>query len=112
MRDNRGSGASHCREFGSVAIANAMMPKMLAPGTGQSGPGPEDVNQTGHRRRACAAQHVHVEVKHRCAPPKRYTWELHTDDAVLPVKESDVQFGSWEEASQAGKIAAKRYVRA
>jgi hypothetical protein len=52
----------------------------------------------------------HVEVKHRRPPPNRYTWEIRaTHD--LPVEESRVQFGSWEEASQAGKHALERFLQ-
>ena len=49
-----------------------------------------------------------VEVKHRNPAPHRYTWEIYCEDKVLPVKESGDQFGSWEEASQAGKETLKK----
>jgi hypothetical protein len=44
-----------------------------------------------------------VEVKHRHPAPHRYTWEIHRDREALPVEEARTRFGSWEEASQAGK---------
>ncbi len=46
-----------------------------------------------------------VEVKHRWSFPKRYTWEVHDYTKVLPLFKSRMGFGSWEEASIAGKIA-------
>jgi hypothetical protein len=46
----------------------------------------------------------HVEVKHHCSAPKRYTWEIRAAHG-LSVEESRDQFASWEEASQAGKYA-------
>jgi len=49
-----------------------------------------------------------VEVKHRHAAPNRYTWEIHRDNEALPVEEGRNQFGSWEEASQAGKNMLKK----
>jgi len=52
-----------------------------------------------------------VEVKHRCAAPKRYTWEIFSEGKMLPVKVSTAQFRSWEEASQAGKKALEEIVR-
>ncbi len=55
--------------------------------------------------RSAAASHLRVEVKHRCPAPKRYTWEIFHDDKVLSVEESPDRFGSWEEASQAGRDA-------
>jgi hypothetical protein len=58
-----------------------------------------------------AASHLRVEVKHRSPAPKRYTWEIFHDDKVLSVKESRDQFGSWEEASQAGRDAMKKLSR-
>ena len=48
----------------------------------------------------------HVEVKHHCSAPKRYTWEIRAAHG-LSVEESRDQFASWEEASQAGKYALK-----
>lgn len=56
-------------------------------------------------------ERLRVEVKHRGIPPERYTWELHAEDVVLPVKESIVGFNSWDEASQAGKAALKKYIQ-
>ena len=55
--------------------------------------------------RSSVASHLRVEVKHRCAAPKRYTWEIFSEGKILPVEESTDQFRSWEEASQAGKKA-------
>jgi hypothetical protein len=51
-----------------------------------------------------------VEVKHRCAAPKRYTWEIFSEGKVLPVEEATDQFHSWEEASQAGKKALEEII--
>lgn len=51
---------------------------------------------------------LRVEVKHRHAAPNRYTWEIHRDHEALPVDEARNQFGSWEEASQAGKQMLKK----
>jgi hypothetical protein len=59
--------------------------------------------------RSSVAGHLRVEVKHRCAAPKRYTWEIFSEGKMLPVEESTDQFGSWEEASQAGKKALKKF---
>jgi hypothetical protein len=56
------------------------------------------------------ADHVRVEVRHHCPPPDRYTWELHRVGKTLPVKESDVRFNSWEEASKAGKKALEEFL--
>ena len=58
--------------------------------------------------RSAPADRLRVEVKHRCPPPDRYTWEIFHERDVLPVEESCDRFGSWEEASQAGKNALKR----
>jgi hypothetical protein len=54
------------------------------------------------------AHHLRVEVKHRCPAPNQYTWEIFRDREALPVEESFNRFGSWEEASQAGKKALKK----
>lgn len=54
------------------------------------------------------ANPLRVEVKHRRPAPNRYTWEIYSEDKVLPVEESRDQFSSWEEASQAGKKALKK----
>ena len=61
-----------------------------------------------HRARASEYElsnvgHLRVEVKHRCPAPNQYTWEIFRDREALPVEESFNRFGSWEEASQAGK---------
>jgi hypothetical protein len=45
---------------------------------------------------------------HRCAAPKRYTWEIFSEGKMLPADESTDQFRSWEEASHAGKKALKK----
>ena len=50
----------------------------------------------------------HIEVKHHCSPPNRFTWEIRAM-CGLAVEESRVQFGSWEEASHAGKQALERF---
>jgi hypothetical protein len=50
---------------------------------------------------------LQVKVTHRFPAPKPYGWELRPA-AGLPVEESRVQFGSWEEASQAGKLALRQ----
>jgi hypothetical protein len=52
----------------------------------------------------------HVEVKHRCPAPKRYTWEIRAGQG-LPLEESRLQFASWEEASQAGKDGLKLFLQ-
>jgi len=41
-------------------------------------------------------------------PPNRYTWEIVREHEALPLEESCDRFGSWEEASQAGKKALER----
>jgi hypothetical protein len=51
---------------------------------------------------------LHVKVTHRFPAPKPYGWEL-MPAVGLPVEESRVQFGSWEEASQAGKLALRQF---
>jgi len=53
---------------------------------------------------------LHVEVTHRFPAPNRYGWELRPA-AGLSVDESRVQFASWEEASQAGKLALTQFLR-
>jgi hypothetical protein len=55
-------------------------------------------------------ERVRVEVRHRGTPRTRYTWELHGEYKALPFKESREQYGSWEEASRAGKAALKVYL--
>jgi hypothetical protein len=54
------------------------------------------------------ASQLRVEVTHRFPAPKIYGWELRPV-AGLPVGESRVQFATWEEASQAGKLALKQF---
>jgi hypothetical protein len=56
------------------------------------------------------ASGLHVEVTHRFPAPNRYGWELRPA-AGLSVEESRVQFGSWEEASQAGKLALTQFLQ-
>jgi hypothetical protein len=64
-----------------------------------------------HRiNRSSVASHLRVEVKHRCAAPKRYTWEIFSEGKTLPVEEATDQFRSWEEASQAGKKALEEII--
>ena len=63
-----------------------------------------------HLNRSSVASHLRVEVKHRCAAPKRYAWEIFSEGKTLPVEESTDQFRSWEEASQAGKKALEEII--
>jgi hypothetical protein len=56
------------------------------------------------------ASPLHVEVTHRFQAPNRYGWELRPV-AGLAVEESRVQFTSWEDASQAGKLALKQFFK-
>lgn len=51
------------------------------------------------------ADRLRVEVKHRRPAARRYTWELYSENRILPVDESIDQFRSWEEAYQSGKKA-------
>jgi hypothetical protein len=51
---------------------------------------------------------LHVVVTHRFSAPKRYGWELRPA-AGLPVQESRTRFESWEEASEAGKLALAQF---
>ena len=51
---------------------------------------------------------LHVVVTHRFPPPNRYGWEIRPA-AGLPVNQSRGEFPSWEEASQAGKLALKQF---
>jgi hypothetical protein len=52
---------------------------------------------------------LRVEVKHRRPAPNRFTWEIFSDDKILPVEESRNSFPSWEEAWQFGKKALKKF---
>jgi hypothetical protein len=52
--------------------------------------------------------HLRVEVKHRYPTPNQYSWEIFREGKALPVEESFERFGSWEEASQAGKKELKK----
>jgi len=54
------------------------------------------------------ARHLRVEVKHRSPAPNPYSWEIFREREVLPLEESINRFGSWEEASQAGKKELKK----
>ena len=54
------------------------------------------------------ASQLHVVVTHRFPAPNRYGWELRPLTG-LSVAELPVQFASWEEASQAGKLALKQF---
>jgi hypothetical protein len=54
------------------------------------------------------AGHLRVEVKHRCPAPNEYTWAIFRNREALPFEESFNRFGSWEEASQAGKKVLKK----
>lgn len=54
------------------------------------------------------AGHLRVEVKHRWPAPTRYTWEIYREHKALPVEEARDWFGSWEEASQAGRKALQK----
>jgi hypothetical protein len=51
---------------------------------------------------------LHVVVTHRFPAPDRYGWELRPATG-LALKESRVRFASWEEASQAGKLALQQF---
>jgi hypothetical protein len=53
-------------------------------------------------------QNLHVVVTHRFPAPNRYGWELRPETG-LPVEESRVHFASWEQASQAGKLALEQF---
>jgi hypothetical protein len=54
---------------------------------------------------------IHVEVKHHSPLPNRYTWQIHRAGQELPVSESKGEYGSWEEASQAGHKALAEWLR-
>jgi hypothetical protein len=54
-----------------------------------------------------ATSDLQVVVTHRFPAPNRYGWELRPPTGLY-VEESRVQFASWEEASQAGKLALKQ----
>ena len=54
------------------------------------------------------ASELHVVVTHRFPAPNRYGWELRPLTG-LSVEKSRVQFASWEEASQAGKLALEQF---
>jgi len=53
-----------------------------------------------------------VEVKHQHHNSvRRYRWEIHSADKVLPVQESKTGFSSWEDASQAGHASINAFLR-
>jgi hypothetical protein len=54
-----------------------------------------------------AISELQVVITHRFPRPHRYGWELRPATG-LSVPESQVQFASWEKASQAGKLALKQ----
>ena len=66
--------------------------------------------KTPLRRTTNSSSQLHVEVTHRFPAPNRYSWELRPV-AGLPMEESRVQFASWEEASQAGKLALNQFLQ-
>jgi hypothetical protein len=51
---------------------------------------------------------LHVAITHRFPAPNRYSWEIRPASG-LPVEEFQVQFASWEEASQAGRLALQQF---
>ena len=53
----------------------------------------------------------HVEVKHHSPLPNRYTWQIHRAGQDLAISESKGEYGSWEEASQAGEKAHAEWLR-
>ena len=57
------------------------------------------------------SEEFHVEVKHHSPLPDRYTWQIHRVGQVLPITESKGEYGSWEEASQAGQKALAEWLR-
>ena len=65
---------------------------------------------TPPRRTTNSASGLHVEVTHRFLAPNRYGWEIATCCGPA-VEESQVQFVSWEEASQAGKLALTQFLQ-
>ena len=66
--------------------------------------------KTPPRRTTNSASELHVEVTHRFPAPNRYGWELRPE-AGLSAEKSRVQFTSWEEASQAGKLALNQFLQ-
>jgi hypothetical protein len=55
------------------------------------------------------ARNLYVEVKHRHPAPNRFTWEIFSEDKILPVVESHNSFPSWAEAYRFGKRAIKKF---
>ena len=51
---------------------------------------------------------LRVKVRHRKPAPNRYSWEIVSEESVMPVEESTEQFRSWEDASQFGSIALQK----
>ena len=66
------------------------------------------MSQTHPRLDTSNASELHVVVTHRFPAPNRYGWELRPVTG-LSVEKSRVQFASWEEASQAGKLALEQF---
>ena len=66
------------------------------------------MSQTHPRLDASNASELHVVVPRRFPAPNRYGWELRPVTG-LSVEESQLQFASWEEASQAGKLALEQF---
>ena len=61
--------------------------------------------------RDVGSEAFHVEVKHHSPLPNRYTWQIHRAGQELPISESKGEYGSWEEASQAGQKALAEWLR-
>jgi hypothetical protein len=57
---------------------------------------------------SAVTSHLRVGVKHRYPAPNQYSWEIFCEGKALPVEESFERFGSWEEASRAGKKELKK----
>ena len=66
------------------------------------------MSQTHPRLDTSNASELHVVVTHRFPAPNRYGWELRPVTG-LSVEELQLQFASWEEASQAGKLALEQF---
>ena len=66
------------------------------------------MSQTHPRLNTPNASELHVVVTHRFPAPNRYGWELRPVTG-LSVEKSRFQFASWEEASQAGKLALEQF---
>ena len=108
-----------CRRFPPQALGSSARPEMREDAMSQTYPryGAGDFERRWQtrlnmlpRRTTNDASQLHVEVTHRFPTPNRYGWELRPV-AGLPVDESRVQFTSWEEASQAGKLALTQLLK-